>query len=333
MKKKAKKWSDLARYLAGEMSMQEEVAYRSRIENNHQDISELKAMEQTWKKYHAGSPGVQRHTREAWNQLQRRLGDDGLLDEPAMAAGKRQLMPLLRVAAIILLVLAIGSPVLYFGIFRNMDNTRVENHIAEKGVNTVDLPDGSRVYLNEGSEISYPPGFTRDRSVMLRGEAFFEVMSDPVNPFTVRSGKVVVSVLGTSFNVKDSDEYAGVEVYVESGKVRMSVENSDQFITLEPGEMGKTDATRLTRSLQEDPNYISWKTKDFIFVNAELTRVIRKLEESYHVEIRADGVELNGLRLTSTYREQSIDAILETIATAFGMAVHKEKDTYYLTIN
>jgi len=97
--------------------------------------------------------------------------------------------------------------------------------------------------------------------------------------------------------------------------------------------MGKTDATRLTRSLQEDPNYISWKTKDFIFVNAELTRVIRKLEESYHVEIRADGVELNGLRLTSTYREQSIDAILETIATAFGMAVHKEKDTYYLTIN
>jgi transmembrane sensor len=334
MNNKEKKWRELARYLAGEMNMQEEVAYRSRIEKNHQRISELKAMEQTWKRYHAGTSGTDRNTGEAWMRLHKRLREDGLLDEVPMDSGRRNLMPLLRVAAVILLAIAIGGPALYFGVVRNHESASIEHQRAAQGVSTVDLPDGSRIYLNEGAEISYPSAFERDRSVTLRGEAFFEVMSDPGNPFMVSSGKVVVSVLGTSFNVKHSGRSEGVEVYVERGRVRMSMARSGQFLNLEPGEVGTVEGSGLTRSVQEDPNYISWKTKDFKFVNVELDRVIRKLEEAYHVEIRAEeGIDLNNLRLTSTYREQSIDAILETIATAFGMAVHKEKNTYYLTRN
>ena len=155
-------------------------------------------------------------------------------------------------------------------------------------------------------------------------------MSDPVNPFTVRSGKVVVSVLGTSFNVKESGNENKVEVFVETGKVRMSLDDPDEFITLEPGDVGTADAFNLSRKEQSDPNYISWKTKDFKFVDEELGKVLRELEDSYHVEIRAEGVQLSELRITSTYREQSIDSILETIGAAFGLNVQKKEELYYL---
>ena len=59
---------------------------------------------------------------------------------------------------------------------------RLALRLAEKGVRTVDLPDGSRVFLNEGASISYPSAFSNERNIELNGEAFFEVMSDPMNP-------------------------------------------------------------------------------------------------------------------------------------------------------
>lgn len=321
----------MARYLAGEMSTNEEIAFRDKIESSEKQQSELNKMEKTWKYFDNNPPKGSRDSGKAWNRLRRRLEEDGLLDDRPAGSKSRNLLPALRAAASIMLILAIGIPALYFGVIRTRDNEPVRSHYAEKGVNTVDLPDGSRVYLNEGTEITYPAVFNQERSVKLTGEAFFEVMSDPFNPFTVRSGNVVVSVLGTAFNVKGSISSPDLEVFVERGKVRVALENSEQFITLEPGEMGQTVNSKLSRSVQTDPNYVSWKTKDFKFVDAELMDVLLELEESYHVEIHTEMVELNDLRITTTYRKQSIDAILETIGMAFELTVSNREDGYYLT--
>ena len=269
-----------------------------------------------------GDPG------QAWKKLHDRLEEDGLLDETDSGNMKRNIMPILRIAAAILVILAI--PTLWFGLNRSSENPSEQKQYSEKGVSTVDLPDGSRVFLNEGSEITYPNSFKQERTVKLDGEAFFEVMSDPASPFTVRSGHVVVSVLGTSFNVKETGEMNRIEVFVETGKVRMALDNPDEFITLKPGDLGRADASALNLIEQSDPNYISWKTKDFKFVDEELGKVLRELEDSYHVEIRTEGVRLSELRITSTYREQSIDAILETIGRAFGLNVQKKEELYYL---
>ena len=86
----------------------------------------------------------------------------------------------------------------------------------------------------------------------------------------------------------------------------------------------------LDRITQEDPNYISWKTKDFKFVDAELVDVLQELEQSYHVKIHADWDELEEMKITTSYQKQSIDAILETIGVAFGMTVSSAEDGYYL---
>ena len=331
MKKSEFIWTRMARYLAGEMNMNEEIAFRNSLESNPDKQSELEQMEKSWKYINENPPQGDVDSGKAWDKLYSRLKADGLLEAQKAGTGIRNLAPALKIAATILLILAIGIPSLYLGILRNDPAETSRHHHAERGINTVDLPDGSRVFLNEGAEIDYSEGFELKRAVNLRGEAFFEVMSDPANPFTVQSGNVVISVLGTSFNVKKMNQTEDVEVFVESGKVKITMDKSGEFITLEPGEIGHAVDAILSTTKQSDPNYISWKTKDFKFVDEELIKVLRELEESYHVMIHAEELSLAELRITSTYREQSIDAILETIGTAFGLTVSKKEDHYYLT--
>jgi ferric-dicitrate binding protein FerR (iron transport regulator) len=321
----------MARYLAGEMTSKEEISYLSEIEKSRELLSELEKMEKNWKYFEQNSSRNDWDSNRAWEKLHQKLETEGLLEEPADQTVRVRFTPLLKLAASIALVLAIGIPALYFGLIKDDMAQSLRYHLAEEGVATVDLPDGSRVYLNKRAEISYPPAFKNQRSVELKGEAFFEVMSDPQSPFTVHSGETLVTVLGTSFNVKQLENSSDVEVYVKSGKVRVSLEQSDQYIQLEPEEFGIVENSKLTNVLQEDPNYISWKTKDFKFVNSALTEVLQELEESFHVDIHTDGLDLSELRITTSYSEQSIDAILETIGAAFEMNISRKENSYFLT--
>lgn len=321
---------EMARYLAGEMTIKEEIAFLSKSEKRQEQLSELKYMEKNWKYFDQNSSQRNWNSGEAWVQLHRRLESEGLLEEHAIRPDRGRFTPLLRIAASIALVLAIGIPALYFGLIRDSAKENISHFVAREGVSTVNLPDGSRVYLNEGAEITYYKAFMNQRTVELGGEAFFEVMSDPQNPFTVHSGEALVTVLGTSFNVKQFDSSSDIEVYVKTGKVRVSLEASERSIQLEPEEVGIVENSRLRSTRQEDPNYISWKTLDFKFVNSPLLEVLMELEESYHVNIHAEDPDLSELRITTSYSGQSIDAILETIGTAFDLNVSHKENSYFL---
>ena len=321
----------MARYLAGEMTTKEEIAYLSGIEKSRDELAELKNMEKNWRYFDQNPSSKDWDSEKAWGRLHNKLDTEGLLEDQAGPPERSRFTPLLRMAASIALILAIGIPALYFGVIRSSSDSSLVYHLAEEGMSTVDLPDGSRIYLNMGAEVSYSKAFKNQRAVELKGEAFFEVMSDPKNPFTVSAGDMLVTVLGTSFNVKQLENASDVEVYVKTGKVRVSLEQSDQFIQLEPEEFGIVENRILSSSQQEDPNYISWKTKDFKFVNSALIEVLRELEESYHVGIDAEGLDLSELRITTSYSGQSIDAILETIAAAFELSVSHKENSYFLT--
>lgn len=320
---------DMARYLAGEMDPGEEILFIKGIQQTDQK-EELELMEKSWKHFNDFLPREDHGPDQAWNKLFDRLAGDGLIGETDHKARTISLRTL-RIAATILVVIALGIPALYLGIIRDHGASNQSVVEAENGISTVDLPDGSRVYLNKGGRISYPDEFSGGRNVNLEGEAYFEVMSDPADPFIVRSGNVVISVLGTTFNVKGSEGNTGVEVYVESGKVQVSVEESGAFLMLEPGELCVAADGNLSSHQQSDANYMSWRTKDFTFMNEDLGQVLLELENAYHVSINAGDSLVRDLRITSTYRAQSIDAILQTIGTAFGFNVHKKGNEYFLT--
>jgi ferric-dicitrate binding protein FerR (iron transport regulator) len=130
--------------------------------------------------------------------------------------------------------------------------------------------------------------------------------------------------------VKSDPNSGSVEIFVESGRVRVGMENTDAFLSLEEGDFCTVNEKGIVPGMLPGHNYISWKTKEFKFVDEELGKVLRDLEESYHVVINTQDLTLDEMRITTTYREQSIDAILETIGTAFGLNVSKMEGQYYL---
>ena len=320
----------IARYLAGEMSTKEEIAFLNESGKNQKQLSELRNMEKHWKYFDQNPARDKWDSGEAWKKLHYKLESEGLLEDQTAGPDRFTLTPLLRIAASVLLILAVGIPALYFGVIREKGG-ETTHYLADEGVSTVDLPDGSRVFLNEGAEITCSRSFKNHRSVELSGEAFFEVMKDPQNPFSVHSGGVVVTVLGTSFNVKQLHHSSDAEVYVKTGKVKVSLDQSDQVMYLEPEQCGVAANKTLSTRKLEDPNYISWKTKDFKFVNSALADVLSELEESYHVKIQTEDVDISYLRITTTYSGLSINAILETIGTAFNMSVSQKDNSYILT--
>jgi hypothetical protein len=138
------------------------------------------------------------------------------------------------------------------------------------------LPDGSQVWLNAASSITYPTAFAGNtREVSIRGEVYFEVAKNKQKPFIVRSDRDTITVLGTRFNVNSyADEPAGKTTLLE-GSVRISNK------VLQPGEAYARGRVMKT-DIQQD---VSWVNGAFNFNNMDLKSIFRQLSRWYDVEI------------------------------------------------
>jgi len=137
--------------------------------------------------------------------------------------GQRNRKVLLKIAASLALVLSIGF--LFYASKNDLSNSLSAANLQEKEVgkgqvSKVTLEDGTKVWLNAGTKLSYPKHFASDsRKVTLIGEAYFEVLHLAKKPFIIQSGAVKTVVLGTSFNISAYPDDQKVEVTVLTGKV------------------------------------------------------------------------------------------------------------------
>lgn len=327
MKKQSTNWKDIAGYLTGEMDHAKTREFLDKVNKDQQLKNDFELMKQTWEQFNANPGDKYSDTGKAWSKLNRRMEDDGLLEEHVPVVRMHNMQYVVRIAAVILVILAVSIPAVYYSAHKG-EQHEMMSYKAKEGTLTVDLPDGSRVFLNKGAALEVDDDFQNARNVKLRGEGYFDVLADPERPFHVNSGKVTVTVLGTSFNIRETKDQS-VEVYVESGKVRVDLKTREQGITLGPGEFGKAHE-RLETSILNDDNYLSWKTKEFKFVDESVDNILRVLERSYHVEVKTGEVAVSNLRLTTTYNDQSFDAILSTICTALNIHYDKEGKVYIL---
>ncbi len=246
---------------------------------------------------------------------------------------------LIRVAAIALLALALGSVGFYVGWRQQKTAVFTEVISNEKqALYDVTLPDGSVVSLNSSSKIHFPKQFNgKQRKVILEGEAFFSVQPDPEKPFVISAGNAQIRVLGTSFNVCARPGEKTVEVTVETGKVqfgcnRLAQNPCDQLI-LTPGEKGVfyTADNELKKSLNDNPNVTAWFTHDLVFNKTRLAEVIDLLQNVYHTDIQLSDPLLGELLLTAHFNDQPLDFILEVIRLTFSLDLSAQNGQYFLT--
>lgn len=178
------------------------------------------------------------------------------------------------------------------------------------------LSDGSIVWLNSESELSYPDKFTgAEREVILKGEAFFEVAKDPGRPFVVKSGTISTTALGTTFNVSSFAEDDNIVISLVTGKVKVSVNGGETYF-LEPGYQMNYNRNENTASKSNFniSNVISWKDGILIFSRENFQNVKRKLERWFAVDIVTHGQPPADFVITGQFnRNESLETVLENM--------------------
>lgn len=293
------------------------------------DESEQRQLRQLTKKINLHYRLKKYDTAGAFSQVKSRIRGEKL-----KAISRSMALRALKIAAAVILALIIGSAAYYVG-QRQLGSTHMAGvTVDDAGLSQIELSDGTLVTLNRDTKINYPDQFANDiREVSIEGEAFFEVTPNPNKPFIIRAGEATVKVLGTSFSVNAYPENDRVEVIVASGKVEVSKLANLHKITLDPGDKGTfiNSSKQLTKSLNDDPNFLAWKTRTFVFNETALADVIKQLNKVYRVQISLPDHQRDELLLNAHFEKETLDFILEVISNTHGLKVEKRGGHYLLS--
>jgi len=206
--------------------------------------------------------------------------------------------------------------------------------IADNTITVMDLPDDSKITLNENSKIIYPEKFkAKERKVELSGEAFFEVKPAEEKPFVVQAHNALVKVLGTSFNVRAIDTEAEISVTVEEGKVKLSDLEDVVFVLLERNEKGvfNRETGHIEKYERSEGSEMFWRSRTLMFRDTELSIVFETLERLYESEIIIKSEDILSCELSGKFQDENIDEILDRIAVIFNLTIQKNNNTFEIS--
>lgn len=190
-----------------------------------------------------------------------------------------------------------------------------------KGKKTkVMLEDGSVVYLNSQSSITYPENFKTNRAIQLEGEAYFEVVKDPEHPFEVEANGIVTTALGTSFNISTFYKNQQVAVTLLTGKVKLNQHGREAYIELDPGEESllSPDYPEIKKYKVNAEEKVLWIKGILKFDEATLEEMVEVLERWYGVAITVNG-EPKSLRSSGIFdHQESLRNVLNVMSKAMG---------------
>ena len=290
--------------------------------------------------------------RKNWTTLNARLSKENQPAEKAIEPKVIRLQTvykvLIGVAAAMLLALGLAFYEVVFPekvLSPELGYINLENKT--KGVQRINLPDGSLVWLEPGAGISYPEKFKgASRDITFKGKAFFDVARVPRHPFRVKGTSVEVKVLGTSFSLNFNAHKPEADVLVRSGKVAVTPTEQNlpsilnflkpEKATLllkanEQATLKETAETLVKRNIQ--PGF--WEKQvinvPLTYTDTPLGDVIRQLEDQHKVSIRLDNKQLLNCTLTAYFYNQPLKMKLEMICKSIGANYKVADDKFILS--
>ncbi len=191
----------------------------------------------------------------------------------------------------------------------------------------VTLSDGTEVWLNADSRLSFPAKFTGEkRQVELVGEAYFKVTKDARHPFFVKSGNVYTKVLGTEFNFRSYGN-AAPEVALVKGCVQVNDVASNRSVKLAPGQAATIESNKIAVNTINTEYYTQWKEGVFYFDDASLLDILKELGRWYNVGIEIEDTKLANYTLHFiANRDESLEQIVSDLNFFSYLNVSKKGD-------
>ncbi|PWG82019.1 FecR family protein [Pararcticibacter amylolyticus] len=205
-----------------------------------------------------------------------------------------------------------------------------QGHANEGGYNTietpvggqymVELPDGTKVWLNASSSLRFPVNFASGKRIVeLSGEGYFEVarkvqiQGTARQPFVVHTSKQDIEVLGTHFNVNAYSDEPDTKTTLLEGLVRVNRINSAESVQLKPGEQAVLSATVIRVGTTDIEAETDWKNGYFILAHESLEGIMRKVARWYDVDVEYSGKPVNTTFGGIVARSNNISAVLNTL--------------------
>ncbi|KOH46091.1 hypothetical protein NC99_11160 [Sunxiuqinia dokdonensis] len=315
------------RFMQGKLSTAEE-----------QDLLQKMHVDETFKQFFIGQQKELREkviqadnpeVEQQWNRLKSRIRPVNI--KPVRSQKAILYQKALSIAAAFVFGLLISSGI-YFVHFQKFssDQQVQEISIPYGGKSKFSLPDGSLVWLNSGSKLSYPSNFKGQRSIQLEGEAYFDVIKSR-KPFIVSTAYGEIEVLGTSFNVKayTDDDF---QTTLVAGAVNLRV-GAGTSITLKPGEQAfVNENNRLEIQTVETEIFTSWKDGKLIFYREPFEKVAKRMERWYNVKIEVDNDEIKNLWFTGTIEMETLSEVMELIRRSMPLEYSYDQNTRTLKI-
>jgi len=325
---------NILHYLKGELEERESQEVIKWLSEPANEIKARELLGELWTAqsmhFTAGKPDFE--------QLLKRINDTIIIEQDELnlhIAGRKSsfftgIYPALKkIAAVLFIPLLIASLFLY----RENLKERPEAVLAENTIFTKPgsifhtvLPDGTSVWLNDGTTLKYPETFEgTERQVYLDGEAYFEVKADPEHPFIINNAFMKTEVTGTRFNISAYQEDRFFELTLQEGKV--SLLNGNNELCLKPGEQVRyeKESNRLSMRKVNPLLYSSWIDGKLMFEDETLGIALKKLGRWYNVRFTLDDESLNELLITATFRDEKLSQIMQYISFVLPVDMRLEE--------
>lgn len=200
----------------------------------------------------------------------------------------------------------------------NHKNKEITFVTAEGNIGEFTLPDGTKIWLNENTRLTYPESFDgKTREVTLNGEAFFEVRKNTERPFIVQMHNLEVEVLGTSFGAACYMDHKNEEIVLKSGSVRISGELMQNSVILKPNERltySPFDGNVCVTEIDVENAY-RWYEKYLAFDNARFGDILANISHRYNVEVKPLTSVSMDKRLSLTIIHEPLETIMDVMST------------------
>lgn len=265
---------------------------------------------------------------------------------------KKRALIKIAVTAVVFIVLA---GILYLSDLLSKNTKKIQQIVStEKGSKTkIVLPDGSQVWLNADTKLSYSPSFdAATREVTLVGEAYFDVVKDSKHPFVVHTENMDIRVLGTVFNVKSYANETTSQTTLLKGRVQVLLKNQEnQEIYLSPNEKITVRNTAKNKPLHSTNNHsqlntdtlplfvktdliaadsvgyeTAWKNERLVFRQESFEEIVSVLERWYNVKITVQRIPENN-KFRGTFNNDNLEDVLKAFQASVGIKYKIEKDS------
>jgi len=362
-----KVWELLILKLSGEATPQQLAELDLALQQHPEYSFQLAIIENAWKSRQQRGP---LNTADPFNRhlqrLSNHLSDDALKYESAEPVigivPVRQRKTIYKRIALITAVAA-SLALAFIIVYNNSGNkpkpviAAAQNLVSTKNgsKSKIQLPDGTEVWLNSGSKISYGNDFTGStRQVSLKGEAFFDVVKDSNRPFIIHTDAIDIKVLGTAFNVRSYPDEKLTETALIRGSVEITLRTSpDKKIILKPSEklvvkndsalvlngqptdkaahpaplLALTKVHYVDRARDSSPMETLWTKNKLVFDGETLQQVAQKLERWYGVQVIIKSDKLKNTEYNGIFEDENISEVLYALQLTgnFNYSIKKQE--------